>query len=495
MRKNYTYFARGPVAVLLLLLSGIFFPLQGFSSKCSFLLPAISLPPDTAKKGDTALRYPFDEESTLPGAWNNHALYLKNPSNLHVELEYDMATHTYVYTYKIGNLTYRLPTSMSFEEYQNMDNETMMRKYWQDRAEAAGIDNSKGTIPKIHIGGKVFETIFGNNTVDIRPQGSAEITFGIISNKRDDPMLNTQMRRQTNFDFDEKINMNVIAKIGDKIEFKTAYNTQATFEFENKLKLKYEGKEDEIIQLIEGGDVDMPLSSTLIKGNQSLFGIKTKLRFGRVTVTGIYSQQKSTTKNITVQGNAQTTKFEIKADEYEDNRHFFLAQYFRNHYKDALKTLPVVTSNVNITKLEIWVTNIGAAVTDNRNIVAFQDLGEYQPYNSKITGNMVQNPSTKSNNLIHLIMPNASDSVNIRNINRVTDYLKGSPFGFTAGQDFEKVESARKLLASEYSFNSKLGFISLNTALNSDQVLAVAFQYQLLGDTTVYQVGEFSDQG
>ena len=185
----------------------------------------------------------------------------------------------------------------------------MINQYWKERSEAATMDNSKGIIPKIHIPGKVFETIFGNNTVDIRPQGSAEIAFGIVSNRRDDPMLNTRQRRQTNFDFTEKIQMNVIAKIGDKIEFKVNYNTEATFEFENKLKLKYEGKEDDIIQLIEGGDVNMPLSTTLIRGTESLFGIKTKLKFGRVMVTAIYSQQKSETKNIVVQGNAQTSKF------------------------------------------------------------------------------------------------------------------------------------------------------------------------------------------
>jgi cell surface protein SprA len=186
------------------------------------------------------------------------------------------------------------------------------------------MDNAKGLIPKIIIPGKIFETIFGNNTVDIRPQGSAEINFGLVSNRRDDPMLNTRQRRQTNFDFTEKIQMNVIAKIGDKIEFKVNYNTEATFDFENKLKLKYEGKEDDIIQLIEAGDVNMPLSTSLIRGTESLFGIKTKLRFGRVTVTALYSQQKSESKNITVQGNAQQTKFKIRADEYEDNKHFFL---------------------------------------------------------------------------------------------------------------------------------------------------------------------------
>jgi cell surface protein SprA len=459
-------------------------------------LPVLYFPPDTTKTDTIHLRYPFGDEQTIPGSSDYSNMYMKNPSNMKVSVEYDPVTHEYVNVYQVGRLKYRIPTTLSYDEYQDESMQEILRKYWQERAETSSLNTNSGVIPKIHIGGKAFETIFGNNTVDIRPQGSAEISFGIISNRRDDPMLSTRQRRQTNFDFAEKIQMNVIAKIGDKIEFKVSYNSEATFDFENKLKLKYEGKEDEIIQLIEGGDVNMPLSSTLIRGSESLFGIKTKLRFGRTTVTAVYSQQKSETKNITVQGNAQTTKFNIKADEYEDNRHFFLAQYFRKNYKGALKTLPVVSSNINILKIEVWITNIGAAVTENRNIVAFMDLGENTPYNPLFTANgSYHTPSNKANNLLSVLLPNPGDTAYLRNINKVSQYLSGPPFFMTSGQDYEKVESARKLLATEYNFNRSLGFISLNTTLNADQVLGVAYQYTVIGDTTVYQVGEFSDQG
>lgn len=464
----------------------------------SGLLGLFVSPPDSLYKGDTSsLRYPFGEETVMPGSGKENPIYLKNPSNLKTNVEYDPLTRQYYYTYKIGETVYRIPTTMSFDEFQNQDMQSMINKYWKERSEAATMDNSKGIIPKIHIPGKVFETIFGNNTVDIRPQGSAEIDFGIVSNRRDDPMLSTRQRRQTNFDFNEKIQMNVVAKIGDKIEFKINYNTEATFDFENKLKLKYEGKEDDIIQLIEAGDVNMPLSTNLIRGTESLFGVKTKLRFGRVTVTALYSQQKSETKNIVVQGNAQTQKFTIRADDYEENKHFFLGQYFRDSYREGTKKLPVVTSNVNILKIEVWVTNIGAAVTENRNVLAFMDLGEYQPYNTRLfTGNPGgKYPSNNSNDFFQVIMSNAADSAKIRNINTAGSYLAGAPYYMVAGEDGVKVESARKLLPSEFTFNPKLGFISVNTALNADQTLAVAYQYQVVGDTAVHQVGEFSDQG
>lgn len=485
----------GARLVLLLIFSALLAPaLTGLQTVSARNGRPVS--PDTTLSADT-LVYPFTEEMTAPGSGNNHPLYLENPSNLKTEVQYDPVTKEYYYTYMIGGITYRLPTTVSFEEYQNMSTEELINSYWKERSEAASMDNNKGLIPKIVVPGKFFETIFGNNTVDIRPQGTAEILFGLVSNKRDDPALTTSQRRQTNFDFDMKIQMSVIAKIGDKIEFKVNYNTEATFEFENKLKLKYEGKEDEIIQLIEAGDVNMPLTSSLIRGTESLFGIKTKLRFGRTTVTALYSEQKSETKNITVQGNAQQTEFYIKADEYEENRHFFIGQYFRDNFKEALRTLPIVTTNVNILKLEVWITNVGAAVTENRNIVAFQDLGENAPYNTQVFHGIpgAYRPTNGSNDLYQVIMPTPADTAKVRNINTVTDYLKSPPFNLVSGLDFEKVENARKLLPSEYTYNPKLGFISLNVQLNPDQVLAVAYQYQVVGDTAVYQVGEFSDQG
>ncbi len=283
-----------------------------------------------------------------------------------------------------------------------------------------------------------------------------------------------------------------MAKIGDKIEFQTNYNTEATFDFENKLKLKYEGKEDEILKLIEAGDVNLPLNSTLISGSQSLFGIKTKLKFGRATVTAVFSQQKSETKNITVQGGAQTNRFQLKADEYEENRHFFLAHFFRENYEEALSELPIIKSNIEINKIEVWRTTIGPATENNRNIIAFADLGETDRFNNPSIAPVAGAyfPSNDANTLMIEL-----DTTQLRDINTVSDYLETHPYGFTPGRDFEKIENATKLDPSQYSVNSRLGFISLNTTLNPDQVLAIAIQYKVIGQDRVYQIGEFSDEG
>lgn len=497
LKNTITKLAIPATIGLLVLVSSIF--AEPFSS---LLIPETGIqalaPPDTTTK--PLFPVPVDAGKPEQQLQNQSPLYLSDPPNIKREVVYDPVLKQYIFMSKVGEFRYRSPVVMSEKEYLDFQNKKGIRTYWEERAKSGTTATSSSIIPPIYIGGKVFDQIFGSNTIDIRPQGSAEVTFGVRSMMRDDPQLDVRQRRTTNFDFDQRIQMNVIAKIGDKIEFKTNYNTEATFQFENRLALKYEGKEDEIVKLIEAGNVSMPLNTTLIRGSQALFGMKTKLQFGRTSVTAVFSQQESEARNITVQGGAQANKFKMTSLDYEENRHFFLSQYFRENYEKGLESLPIITSDINITRVEVWITNIGPAVQDNRNIVAFTDLGEGKTEwinNSAVQPRMGPPlPSGNANNLISRM-----DTASIRSISNVSAYLAGDPYGlgrsgyFIAGQDFEKVENARKLSTTEYTFNSKLGFISLNTNLGPDQILAVAYQYTVIGYDSVFQVGEFADQG
>jgi cell surface protein SprA len=440
---------------------------------------------------DTGLPFPLPQDDpTQFYPPQTSPIHLSDPSIVKDTIIYDPESNEYVYYRKIGDYLYRLPSRLTFEEYQQKDFDKVIEDYWRERNTNLTSSGGRGFIPNITIPGKLFEGIFGSSTIDIRPQGTAELIFGVTSSRRDDPQLNVKQQRNTNFNFEEKIQMNVIAKVGDKIDFNVKYNTEASFEFENEMKLEYIGNEDEIIRRIEAGNVTLPLNSTLITGSQSLFGIKTEMQFGKTRVTSVISQQKGETSTITVAGGAQTSEYKLTAMDYEANKHFFISQYFYEDYDKFLSKLPIVNSPVNITKIEVWVTNIGPATTENRNIVAFMDLGEYDPYNLIIGGNVARLPNNLTNGLFNYISPD-----NLRDLNQVNNVINNAGLGLTSGIDFEKIENARKLQASEYTYNSKLGFISLNSQLNPDQVLAVAFQYTVIGDTTVYQVGEFSTDG
>ncbi|MDR1757894.1 MAG: cell surface protein SprA [Bacteroidales bacterium] len=440
--------------------------------------PRVAVPPPTTN--------PLDESR------NQSPFTLKNPPGTGTKIVYDPETNTYKFQNTTGEVPYGPGAYMDINEYIDYDLRQSINNYWRNKgASYAGGPNRTGggIIPQLRIPSDVFETIFGGNTIDIRPSGNAEIKFGVAHTSTQNYNLPVKQRRQTRFDFDENIQVNLLAKIGDKIEYNLNYNTESDFEFDNKMKLAYTGKEDEIIKLLEFGDVTMPLNSTLITGSQTLFGVKAQLQFGKLMVTAVGSEQNSETKTITVSGGAQSTDFNFRADEYEENRHFFLSQFFYEHYNDYLSTLPLVNSPIIISKIEVWRTTIGSATQENRNIIAFTDLGEAKPQfkGFQPAPAAANYPDNSANSLVLVV-----DSSKIRNLNTVSNNLRA--IGLTSGTDYEKVENARLLSTNEYTFNSKLGFISLNSALTADQVLAVAFQFQVVGDDRVYQVGEFSNE-
>ena len=442
-------------------------------------------PPDTLD----SLIYPIqDQQITGPPPLISSPWDIV-PKNLKDTVIYDPTNNTYDFQQKVGNINLRYPYQMTFDEYNEYD----FQKAWQRQWHQSLVQQSRGQgiFDSLFIMHMKEDGVFGSGLIDIRPSGTAEIIFGYKGYRRDDPALTVKQRRYGNFNFDEKIQLNLMAKVGDKVNFNVRYNTESNFTFDNKIKLEYEGKEDEIIKKIEAGDVTLPLNSTLISGSQSLFGLKTQLQFGKATVTAVLSQQESETNTITVSGGAEVSEFKINALDYEENKHFFISQFFYNNYNKYLERLPIISSPINITKIEIWITNIGPATQENRNIVAFQDIGEYDPYNQNVLPNFTPDaylPSNRSNNLFQLI-----NTSNIRNLNDVNSYL--SSLNFKMGTDYEKIENARKLSTSEYTVNNQLGFVSLNISLRPDQVLAVAYQYTVVGSDSVYQVGEFSTDG
>lgn len=444
------------------------------------------------------LPYSFQDQSTgdplnYP---NSGGLMLNNPSNVTTNVEYDPTTGNYNIGQKMGGADYRPPTYMESEEYQDYMFKKQVKNYWNARSDAETQNNqSKPTIPKLNVGGEIFDRIFGGNTVDIRPNGSAELIFAYNGTKTENPAIPERNRKVNTFDFNERIQLNVIGKIGTKLTLTTAYNTEAMFDFENQMKLAYTGEEDDIIKKIEAGNVSMPLNGSLITGSQTLFGVKTQLQFGRLTVTGLLSQQKGKKSEVEVTGGAQISKFEVAGDAYESNKHFFLGHYFRDHFNTALAGLPFVNSEININRIEVWISNTNNSTNDIRSIVSFSELAEDaahipadQTYLSDIDPGIL--PFNGQNNLYSNL---SGDSV-VRTINTTVskiNTLSGNTLKQTI--NYELTASARKLQPSEYTLNSRLGFVSLNQQLNPDQALSVAYQYTVNGQ--VYQVGEFSDGG
>lgn len=421
-------------------------------------------------------------------------MLFNSPANFNQSVEYSLGSGEFTLQQKAGDILLKRPTFMSESTYREMMFNQQIRDYWSQKVQSNLFEEGvAGTKPKVQIGGESFSRVFGGNTVDIRPQGAAELTFSGNVNKTENPNLTENQQNNSNFNFNQSIQMNVIGKIGTKLALRTNYDTQSQFEFENQMKLEYTGDEDEIIKKIELGNVSLPLSGSLISGTQSLFGVKAQFQFGRATFTTVFSEQKSESSTIRVEGGAQTTNFEIYADEYEANKHFFLGQYFYDNYDAALANMPIVNSGVTITNIEVWVTNKAGATQNVRNVVAFQDLGENlnRVHNTDVVYGGTLNGANPDNRNNSLEPENLlTDLPNVRQVSQITPLLNAA--GFEQAVDYEKIENAKKLSSSEFKFDARLGFISLNQALNSDEILAVSYQYTFNG--TPYQVGELSNE-
>jgi cell surface protein SprA len=440
---------------------------------------------------------------TDPAAGQN-PFDLEDPSVVEKEVRYDPETGQYIIAEKIGDDLFRPSSFLSFDEYvearQKQDEQAYFNQLSGATSENGG--NSLDPIERIDVKESLIERLFGGTEVDIRPQGNIDLTFGVNSNRTDRPDLPERQRNFTNFRFDMNINMNVVGKIGEKLNLTTNYNTDANFNFDNQIKLDYnsdnfEGGEDAIMQKIEAGNVSLPLRGNLIQGAQSLFGLKTELKFGHLRLTAIASQQQSQRENIQVENGSQVQTFEVRADEYDENRHFLLSFFNRANFERSLRTLPQVNSLFKVKKLEVWITNDNNDVEDVREIVALADLAETGNFVSpdKVDINPAWSrrdpisnallPDNRANNLYSRLIGQGS---NVRDIDKAVSTLN-TQFDLQQTKDFEKV-SARKLRPSEYTFHPELGFISVNVNVRPDQVLAVAFEYEFNG--SIFRVGDMS---
>lgn len=415
---------------------------------------------------------------------------LKRPENLKQSVEYNDTLGMYIIGNKIGDTYITTPIMMTPEEYKAWSEKKSFADYYRQKnkeiLEKKG--KEKFDFTDIHFALGPAEKIFGPGGVRVKTQGTAELKFGATLKNIDNPSLPIRNRKMTTMNFDEKINLNVNGKVGDKVNMNLNYNTDATFDFDaQNFKLKYEGKEDEIIKLVEGGNVTFPSNNSLVQGASSLFGIRTDMQFGKLKLQTVISQKKSSNKSVSSKGGKQLTPFELDAADYEENRHFFLAQAFRSQYDGAMKTLPNLTTGITINRVEIWVTNKTGTTNNTRNIVALSDLGE----NTKVSRTDLWGsgsgsvPSNAANSEYNTIAQNHPEA---RDIDKSATVLDG--LGLVGGVDYEKLSNARLLNSSEYTVNQALGYVSLRTGLQTDQVLAIAYEYTSGGVT--YQVGEFA---
>ena len=502
---------------------------------------------------------------------------------------YDPITERYIFSEEIDGYPINTPLVLTVKEFEALVLKEQMKSYFQEKVIALSgkgkniEESQKNLLPEVYVNNKFFQTIFGSNAIDISPQGSIGIDLGARYQKNDNPNASPRNRRTFNFDFDQRISLSLLGKIGERLQITANYDTESTFDFQNLVKIQFnppkldevgsilpgslgsrveqlqekagqvkntlgevqsqvgqakntleqakqkidnlknqvnqlpnsstqvtnrvadylKGKitEDAILQNIDIGNISMPINSNLIQGAQSLFGVRADLKFGKTTISGVFSEQRSQSQNITTQGGGTLQNFTVYALDYEEDRHFFISQYFRDNYDAFLETYPYINSPVQITRLEVWVTNRGNQTQNVRNIVALQDLGESNPEKTRLDDfvpNFFKETGTQipPSNAVNVLDPEAIgfEGLLTKDIRDIAGISKG--FGsyspkVSEGFDYAVLESARKLNSQEFSFHPQLGYISLNQRLSNDEILGIAYQYTYRGK--VYQVGEFAN--
>ena len=462
---------------------------KGKSSRISVSAQPFKVEDDTIP--DSLLNTRWKIQLTQPYSLSDlyqSPLDLQRPDNMKYDVVYNDTLNRFVIGNRMGNTWLSAPIMLTPEEYNSWtemnERSAFFRKKNDEIYQAKG--KEKFDFSDMHFDLGPAEKIFGPGGIRVRTQGSAELKLGMNKKSIDNPSLPIRNRKTTMMNFDEKINLNVNGKVGDKVNMNLNYNTDATLDYDaQNMKLKYDGKEDEIIKLVEAGNVSFPSNSSLIKGASSLFGVRTDMQFGKLKLQMVASQKKSASKSVSSRGGVQLTPFEINVADYEENRHFFLSRYFRNHYDEWMQKLPNLVTGITINRVEIWVTNKSGTTANTRNIVALTDLGEASKISNPMWTATGLVPSNRANTEYQSM---TTQYVAARDIDQAAATLEGA--GLVGGADFEKLESARLLSSSEYTVNTALGYVSLKTGIQTDQVLAVAYEYTSGGVT--YQVGEFA---
>ena len=433
---------------------------------------------------------------------------LNTPSLFKSEYTYDPFTDKYIFSTKAGEINIGVPLVLSPEEYRQIIRKKNIQSYFKEKLKILEDEDSddnkkvRNLLPDLYLNSNFFQTIFGGDEIELNPQGTISMDIGARYQKRDNPSLSTRNQSNISLDFNQAISLSLNGKIGERLSITSNYDTQSTFDFQNLLKLDYTPTEDDIIQKIELGNVSMPLSGSLVSGAQSLFGFKSELKFGNTKVTTVLSEQRSQSQTVLAKGSGSYEEFEISPIDYDENRHFFLSQYFRNKYEPTLKTMPYLNTQVNITRIEVWITNRTNQTQNVRNIIALQDLAESDSEKVRIDDlypNFIlkAGQNTYPDNSVNYFDPekigNGLLNKSIREISTVKNGFGVIAGDVSEGIDYSVLENARKLDPNEYTLNDKLGYISLNQSLNNDEILGVAFQYTVGGQ--VFQVGEFANDG
>ena len=281
------------------------------------------------------------------------------------ELKIDSTGQFVTVTETVNGLNTKVPLTLTLRQYIDLRFANDRKKNWRSFMDvtkgAAGADQL-GTMLKsltsisIPVPANPLFSIFGGRDIKLSVSGAVDIRAGFRRTSSDMVTSSAldQVRNEPNFNQDVRVN--VSGTIGDKLNILADWNTQRTFDFENQLKIKYTGYDDEIVKSVEAGNVSLRTPS-LIGGGQSLFGLKANLQIGPLNLTTLLSQKKGETKAVTISGGSESKDLTISPERYSQMYYFVDTLYAE--FWDDLHSSEVtdISSNVldnEIVQIDVW---------------------------------------------------------------------------------------------------------------------------------------------
>jgi cell surface protein SprA len=234
----------------------------------------------------------------------------------------------------------RIPVSLPLKDYVALREKDEFRRIMAEEArkpKALVARNDLGellssiTQIQIPIPPNPIFSIFGKPEIKLNISGAVDIKAGFRNTQTDQTTISRLDQSRNEPDFSQDVQVNVNGTIGDKLNILADWNTQRTFEYENQLKIKYTGYDDEVVQSVEAGNVSLQTPSSFIGSSQALFGVKAKFQMGPLTLTALASQKKGQIKEVAVSGGSKEQTFEMRAFEYATN-HFFVDVSYAKAY-------------------------------------------------------------------------------------------------------------------------------------------------------------------
>ena len=349
---------------------------------------------------------------------------------------------------------------MPIDDYIQMRIALRERKQWEDLGYAYELKENKRELSDVIKDITDFEiplpsvgvlSIFGEPKISLRIGGAVDIHGAFRSQTTEGVTTSLLGNTRSEPDFKQQVQINVNGTIGDKLNINADWNTERTFEYENQLKIKYTGYEDEIIQSIEAGNVSLQ-TSPLIGGSEALFGLKAVLKMGPLTLTTLASQKKGETKEVSVAGGSTSKEFTKRAYDYSTNHYFVDTLYASTKpdlnlfYKYYGNPTPVVDDQYTIVDIQVW-----------------KSVNVVTPDNSK-----------ERNANVYINLPALSKG---QNYDDIDPGLRKDDVDPVAGQ----ITFGRFLLleqGTDYILHPETGYITFTAQIQTDDIIAVAYRVQ-----------------